>query len=517
MTVVETQARVTALFKLMFWSFVALVAFVWVTYTLYPTHAPVHRNQMYLMALGALAAMAFIWRVLLLRRQLSLRTLHRIDLVYSLGIGCAFGIGAYLQRDLRASGYLALVYATFTVFARALIMPSSWRRTAVASVMTAIPMVIATIALAFEVDEDLPPGAFVVTSTLFMIVPLVISTAGSHIIYGLRRQVSEAQQLGAYKLDRKIGEGGNGSVHLAHHVLLRRPTAIKLVLPERVKPATLERFEREVQHMSQLTHPNTVAVYDYGRSPDGLFYYAMEYLGGGIDLEHLVAKHGPQPSGRVAHILAQVCGALHEAHGKHIIHRDIKPANIILCERGGMADVAKVVDYGLVKELAVDTGISTQVIVGTPAYLAPEAVTDPGSVGLAADLYALGAVGYFLLTGKRVFEGKPIDVCVAHVSRPVPPPSTIVPVAPALEAVIMKCLAKQPRDRYASARELSAALPAVDDWDQAAARRWWQDFRKAEQTLMAVAQMPTITISVDLGEREHRVNAATVLDSSATP
>src|SRR4029079_7147621 len=153
------------------------------------------------------------------------------------------------------------------------------------------------------------------------------------------------QQLGSYKLGRKIGEGGHGAVYLAHHIMLRRPTAVKLLLPDRVGADNLERFEREVQHMSQLTHPNTVAVYDYGRSPEGHFYYAMEYLGGGIDLEHLVRNHGPQPNGRVAQILAQVCGALSEEHDNQIIHRDIEPANIIVCERGGMSDIAKVVDY----------------------------------------------------------------------------------------------------------------------------------------------------------------------------
>src|SRR5262249_22697179 len=249
-----------------------------------------------------------------------------------------------------------------------------------------------------------------------------------------------------------------------------------------------------------LTHPNTVAVYDYGRSPDGLFYYAMEYLGGGIDLENLVRKHGAQPSGRVAHILAQVCGALHEAHGKNIIHRDIKPANIILCERGGMPDVAKVVDYGLVKEIAANTGDSTQVVMGTPAYVAPEAVTDPSTIGPAVDVYALGCVGYFLLTGRRVFDGNTaVDICIQHVTAP---PRALDPDVPAaLAAVIATCLAKRPHERYASAAALADALGALAlaDWTDARARAWWRDFHPAD--VAPEASLSTLTIPIDIAHR----------------
>jgi eukaryotic-like serine/threonine-protein kinase len=284
---------------------------------------------------------------------------------------------------------------------------------------------------------------------------------------------------------------------------LRRPTAVKLLLPDRVGGAdNLDRFEREVQLMSQLTHANTVAVFDYGRSPDGVLYYAMEYLAG-IDLEHLVRTHGAQPAGRVVAILVQVSGALQEAHDAGLIHRDIKPANIILCERGGVPDVAKVVDYGLVKEFAADSAASTQVVLGTPSYLAPEAVTDPSTVGPPADLYAVGAVGYFLLTGRKVFEGKTaVDICIAHVTKPPTPPSHLaMHVDPQLEAAIMKCLEKKPADRFASALELRAALLAVapsDDWSVADARAWWQIFRATEQSVSDASQGETMTMPIDL-------------------
>jgi eukaryotic-like serine/threonine-protein kinase len=497
------QARLASLFKTMFWSLTGLIVFLWGLYTTYPDDAPKLRNWVYLLSSAGLAAMAFIWRALLMRRQLSIEALYRLDLVYSFGIGASFGASAFLQHDMRASGYLALVYATFTVFARALIMPSSGARTAIACVLTLLPMTIVGLVLALTVKQDVPGPAFFLGTVLFCVVPGVIATAGSHIIYGLRQKADAAKQLGQYTLDRKIGEGGNGAVYLAHHVMLRRPTAVKLVLPDRVGVDTLERFEREVQHMSQLTHPNTVAVYDYGRSPDGTFYYAMEYLGGGVDLQQLVSKHGPQPSGRVVQILAQVCGALHEAHTNQLVHRDIKPANIILCERGAVPDVAKVVDYGLVKEFAANTAASTQVVLGTPAYLAPEAVTDPVSVGPAADLYALGAVGYFLLTGKRVFEGKTaVDICIAHVTKPPTPPSQVAsqPIDPALESILMKCLAKKAEDRYASARELRSALldlPATD-WSVAQARQWWTEFRTVEQEVREASDGSTLTMPVDL-------------------
>ena len=259
--------------------------------------------------------------------------------------------------------------------------------------------------------------------------------------------------------------------------------------------------------MSQLTHPNTVAVYDYGRNHDGVFYYAMEYLDG-IDLEHLVERYGAQPADRVMAIVEQVSGALNEAHGKGLTHRDIKPANIILCERGGMPDVAKVVDFGLVKELTADTGASTEVIFGTPAYLAPEVITDPAAVSPAVDLYALGAVGYFLLTGRRVFEGRTdIEICLQHVSATPRPPSEFARVPAALEAIILRCLAKRPDERFASAAALVDAireLPPLADWDDAEAHRWWRDFR-ASDVPPAVDAQPTMTITVDLGHRSAEI------------
>jgi serine/threonine protein kinase len=506
------QERLTTFTKLMFWSFVALCVFLGVMYQIYPDKAPEHNDKIFGGAVVGLAMMAFIWRFLLVRKMLSVETLYAIDLVYAAGIGTAFGGSAVLAPELPPAAYASMVYGCFTVFGRALVVPSSGRRTLLTSVVTFVPMTAGAIWLGVTTKQQLPGAAFIMGDLVFSIVAILIATRGSSIIYGLRRKVSEAMQLGKYTLERKIGEGGMGEVHRASHALLRRPTAIKLLLPDRVgNQETLDRFEREVQHMSQLTHPNTVAVYDYGWNSDGVLYYAMEYLDG-LNLEQLVRTHGVQPASRIVHILQQVCGALQEAHDAGLIHRDIKPANIILCERGGAPDVAKVVDFGLVKELTRDSSASTQVVLGTPGYIAPEAVTDPDRIGPAVDLYAVGAVGYFLLTARRVFEGKThVDVCIQHVTQAPTPPSKVVTnaIPPELEAIIMKCLQKQPAERFASAAALAEALAAVprgDDWSHSLAKAFWTKFREQEaQKTSHQSDVPTITITVDIAARSPRL------------
>jgi serine/threonine-protein kinase len=325
-------------------------------------------------------------------------------------------------------------------------------------------------------------------------------------------------RLGQYTLDSKIGEGGNGAVYRAHHALLRRPTAVKVIRPDKVDAETLDRFEREVQHMSLLSHPNTVAVFDYGRSPEGNLYYAMEFLDG-IDLDKLVQAYGPQSADRAIAILVQVCGALQEAHNRALIHRDIKPANIILCERGDVPDVAKVVDFGLVKEITADRADfdKTGRIFGTPSYVAPECITDPEKLGPPADIYGLGAVGYFLITGRCVFEGKTaLDVCLQHVTaKPVPPSQLAVGIPPELEAVILRCLAKDPKDRPASAGELARllrAIPSSTTWSEAEAAAWWSKYKAQPVTSHNSA---TLTITVDLDARNDNVDEQRVISRRA--
>jgi Protein kinase domain len=227
-------------------------------------------------------------------------------------------------------------------------------------------------------------------------------------IYSLQRDVEKAQRLGQYKLEDEIGEGGMGAVYRARHAFLRRPTAVKLIRAGLATPSMLARFEREVQLTSQLTHPNTIAVYDYGRTPEGVFYHAMEYLPG-LPLDHVILDDGPQPESRVVHLVLQTCASLAEAHRIGLVHRDIKPANVVLCERGGLYDVVNVLDFGLVKDLGggEDPGVTAMGhFVGTPQYLSPEVVSEGAASGPRSDVYAVAAVAYVLVTAQQLFGGK---------------------------------------------------------------------------------------------------------------
>jgi hypothetical protein len=309
----------------------------------------------------------------------------------------------------------------------------------------------------------------------------------SRIVSELRQEVREAKQFGQYTLVAKIGEGGMGRVYEARHALLRRPTAIKLLSPERTLADDLRRFEREVRQTARLTHPNTVTIFDFGRTPEGVFYYAMELLSGG-SLEDVVEVGGRQPAARVVHVLQAVAGALCEAHGIGLIHRDIKPANIMLCEKGGEHDIVKILDFGLVKELRTDGNITlTQdsQLTGTPYYMAPEVIRDPQHLDPRSDIYALGAVGYYLLTGRNVFEGRTsIEVLSHHLhSEPVAPSVRLGEPVPAdLEAVLLDCLKKDPAQRPPGADELRRRLQACRDvgpWPLADARKWWDRHTEA--------------------------------------
>jgi hypothetical protein len=321
----------------------------------------------------------------------------------------------------------------------------------------------------------------------------------------LRKAVLQAKQLGQYTLEEKIGSGGMGSVYRARHALLRRPTAVKLLDPDKVSPLAVSRFEREVQLTSRLANPNTVAIYDYGRTPEGVFFYAMEYLDG-INLEDLVNRFGPLPAGRVVSILRQVCRSLAEAHEQGLVHRDIKPANILLCHRGGMADFVKVLDFGLARAVGAEGQArltAADSLTGTPLYLAPESIERPDAVDARTDLYALGAVAYFLLTGTPVFRGATLaEICMHHVKTPPEPPSQRLghPVHPVLEALILACLAKAPGDRPPTAQAIEARLGEcadLGDWKPADAEAWWQRFKSEPGTAQPTGSTDSVAVTAE--------------------
>lgn len=430
-------------------------------------------------AAGTAVAVA-IWLGLRGRRNLSTRTLHTVDLAGTVSVSWAFAsLGHHALQPY--GSYISILAITHVTIARAMIVPSVPMRTFALSVASFAAVVVS------RSTVDLPPevvfagGArsrIVFEGVLWAISGVAVSTLASTVIYGLSEKALEARQLGQYTLEERIGAGGMGEVYRARHAMLRRPTAVKLVTGEGSEEQ-LRRFEKEVQLTARLTHPNTISIFDYGRTPDGTFYYAMELLDG-LSLEQLVRVHGPQPASRVIHILEQVCGALAEAHGVGLVHRDVKPANLHLCVRGDIPDVVKVLDFGLVREVksGADLGASNvNAVVGTPLYLAPEAITAPDRIDARADIYGLGCVAYFLLTGAPPFEGSNVvELCAHHLHKIPRPPSEIRDVPKDLEAVVLACLAKRPDDRPQTARELKAMLERCADasaWSDEAARAFW--------------------------------------------
>jgi tRNA A-37 threonylcarbamoyl transferase component Bud32 len=316
----------------------------------------------------------------------------------------------------------------------------------------------------------------------------------------------KARQLGQYKLVSKISEGGMGVLYKAHHALLRRETAIKLLLPDKADQLAIQRFEREVRLTCLLTHPNTIQVYDYGHTPEGLFYYAMEYLDG-LDLAELISSYGLLTEGRAIHLLMQICDSLNEAHPLGLVHRDIKPANIVVCDRGGVADMVKVLDFGLVKTFDQTHGMQqdeteAEMIVGTPSYMSPEAYEDSAQVDYRSDLYSIGAVGYYLLTGQAVFAGDNWkEICERRRNEIPEPPSRRIgrTICPHLEAVIMQLLDRNPENRPKAAwevRQLLAASPLAGTWTREDQTAWWESHRASVAQVRQDAAPATTSATV---------------------
>jgi serine/threonine-protein kinase len=412
-----------------------------------------------------------------------------------------------LQTAMKSS----VLWTLAIVFTYAIFIPNNWRRAAT----MIVPMAMAPIAVPwilglahpelYEVAIRAANAEQLSEHGLFLLLGACTAIFGTHIINTLRTEAYEARLLNQYRLGRKLGGGGMGDVYLAEHQLLKRPCAIKLIRHELAgNPRVFARFEREVRATARLSHANTIEIFDYGRNDDGAFYYVMEYLPG-LSLADLIERHGPMPAARVIYLLRQACDALREAHDSGLIHRDIKPANLMAAYRGGNYDVTKLLDFGLVKTLREDDSVHLSqegTVAGSPLYMAPEQIMHTQPPDRRTDIYGLGAVAYFTLTGTPPFRGRSaMEVMVAHARDPVTPPSRLRPEVPAdLEAVVLRCLAKNPDDRYPDATSLAAALDACADasnWSPEHAASWWQANSSARENEIIARPAPGHLPSTD--------------------
>ena len=392
------------------------------------------------------------------------RLVRALDVFATLSTSATAAVAlSVVPRALTVDVTAVSFFLLFFVLRAALVPSKPWVATLVAAI-SAIPF---TIGLSNMYGRALVPNPG--QATYGAVRAMTAGIAGVYVvsktIYGLRRVAERAVQLGQYVVHEKIGQGGMGVVYRASHAMLKRPTAVKLLAPDRAGQTATARFEREVMAASRLSHPNNIAIYDFGRTRGGVFYYAMELLDG-QNLSRLVECEGPQSVSRTLHILRQVTAALGEAHDAGLVHRDVKPENVMLCTRGGVRDFVKVLDFGLVKDVATSeaTKLTAETsIAGTPLYMAPEAAVAPETVGPPADVYAVGCVAYFLLTGRPPFVGNNlIQVFAAHVQAIPEPPSTHAPgpVPSDLDALVVHCLEKDP-ERRPTTRDLGEQLAAI--------------------------------------------------------
>ncbi len=444
--------------------------------------------------MAGLAAILWRWPTV------CLRPLRAVELALFVSLAAFFGwtqfrmfAQAPLMQDPRTAGSvdtirLLVVASTvrwfFLIVVYGVFIPNTWKRCAlVVGIGALLPLVLTPLGAAVYGKFGPTLHQALLDMAILLLTGVAVAVFGSHRFQVLQQQAFEAQQLGQYRLQKRLGSGGMGEVYLGEHVLLRRPCAIKLIRPDQaIDPTTLQRFEREVRAMATLTHPNSVEVFDYGHADDGTFYYVMEYLPG-IDLESLVARDGPLPAERAIFFLRQVCRALREAHGIGLLHRDVKPSNIIACERGGTYDVAKLLDFGLVQNVGLGKDamrLTMQgTVLGSPPYLSPEQAAGRTDLDARADIYGVGGVAYYLLTGQPPFaRDTAMQMLLAHAYESVVPPADVRPDVPAdLQAVVLRCLQKKADARYPSADALEKALAScagADAWTEERAAAWWK-------------------------------------------
>jgi len=337
------------------------------------------------------------------------------------------------------------------------------------------------------VDRVLAPAAPVHRAFTMLIGIFVVLTAGSFAgmrFYRIRRRSSDPSPFGAYVVERPIGKGGMAEVFLARHAILNRPAALKILSQQNPDPATVERFEREARLASRLAHPNTIQIFDFGETSDGRLFTAMEYVDG-LTLAQFLALEGLIPVRRAVFLLQQVAGSLGEAHRLGLLHRDLKPSNIMLSSRAGLADIVKVLDFGVACSIAPNVDGFTQSIslIGTPAFLPPERILAPRVLDFRSDIYAFGAVGFHLLTGRNVFEGTNTAELIYQIltaARPSPSRMRGEKIPDALERLVLSCLSVEPKQRPSSVQDIETELDsiaAVERWTQAEALAWWSGNR----------------------------------------
>jgi hypothetical protein len=434
----------------------------------------------------SIAVSVWLWRY---TRRLTCNPRLALDIALGYEVLLALGIGIVNQWEpMRLlAGRLSWLCVLILIFP--MIVPNTPRKTLIASLIAA-SMDPVGLVVAHLRGLETPSSALILWNYLPNYVCALIAVIPPKIMTRLGHHVQRARELGSYRLVELIGRGGMGEVWRATHRMLARPAAIKLIKPEILgapgaaeATVLIERFRREAEAASGLQSPHTIRLYDFGETRAGTFYFVMELLDG-LDLETLVRRFGPVPPARVVEILRQTCHSLGEAHDSGLIHRDVKPANIYLCRLGREYDFMKVLDFGLVKydqdQSILDTiKTNTEMTTGTPAYMAPE-MANGEPIDRRSDLYALGCVGYWLLTGQMVFEADgPLRMLIQHIQASPVPPSIRSgrPVPRALEELIMRCLAKKPADRPASADEIVAELDRMKldrQWTQADARDWWE-------------------------------------------
>jgi serine/threonine-protein kinase len=374
------------------------------------------------------------------------------------------------------------------MFSYALFIPNTWQRAlGVLGAMAALYVSLVAV-LWFSVPAVRQLAArselsgHLSREIMYMAAGVLIAAVGVRTIGTLRREVFAAKQLGQYRLKQRLGSGGMGEVYLAEHQMMKRPCAVKLIRPDKaVDPRMLARFEREVRATAKLSHWNSIDIYDYGRTADGTFYYVMEFLPG-HNIGEIVDEYGPIPPARTVHLMDQVCAALNEAHGIGLVHRDIKPANIFCAYRGGVFDVAKLLDFGLAKpavEMGREAGLTVEgTVTGSPLFMSPEQASGEDRIDARSDIYSLGAVIYYMLTGQPPFAHEnPIKVMIAHASHDVVPPRQIDPELPLeLEEIVLRCLEKDPEHRYQDVLALKRALNELvldETWTSESAAAWW--------------------------------------------